>query len=97
MSTILQIEGSSRLRFEREQQDLSLRELAHFAACSHMTIQRAEVGTLDTAPATKARIARALRVPVRDLWPLATHNDNDPALNPGRVERSPGRRRRDGF
>jgi transcriptional regulator with XRE-family HTH domain len=62
-------QGESRLRRERQLQGLSLRELAHFAGCSHMTIQRLEVGTLDVAPSTRARIARALRVPVADLWP----------------------------
>ena len=61
--------NTSRLRDERQRQGLSLREVAHFAGCSHMTVQRLEVGTLDVAPATKARIARALRVRVSDLWP----------------------------
>jgi transcriptional regulator with XRE-family HTH domain len=56
------------LRDERIRQGLSLRELAHFAGCSHVTICRLELGTLDVAPATRARIARALRVPVARLW-----------------------------
>jgi transcriptional regulator with XRE-family HTH domain len=57
------------LRELRREQGLSLRELAHFAGCSHMTIQRLEAGTLDVTPAIKARIARALRAPVETLWP----------------------------
>lgn len=47
-----------------------MRELAYFVPCSHATIQRLENGTLDVAPALKARIARALRVPVERLWVL---------------------------
>lgn len=57
------------LRAERERQELSSRELAHFARCSHATVIRLEHGTLDVAPALRARIARALRVPVATLWP----------------------------
>lgn len=58
-----------RLRDERERQGLSLRELAYFADCSHTTIARLEHGEIDAAPSLKARVARALRVPVEDLWP----------------------------
>lgn len=46
-----------------------MRELAHFAGCSHVAIQRLENGTLGGSAALKARIARALRIPVADLWP----------------------------
>jgi DNA-binding XRE family transcriptional regulator len=56
------------LRRQREMQGLTLRELAYFADCSHTAILRLENGTLDAAPALKARIARALRVPVEELW-----------------------------
>ena len=59
---------TSRLRRERENQGLSLRELAYFAQVSHTTVQRIELGTLDAAPSTLARIARTLRVPVSELW-----------------------------
>jgi transcriptional regulator with XRE-family HTH domain len=59
----------SRLRDERERQELTQRELAFFADCSHGTIARLEAGTIDVAPALKVRIARALRVPVGELWP----------------------------
>ncbi len=62
---------NTKLRRLRERHGLSLRELAHFARCSHMTVHRLEAGTLDVAPATKARIARALRVPVAELWPAS--------------------------
>ena len=57
------------LREERIRQGLSLRELAHFAGCSHATIARLESGTLDVAPALRARLAHSLRVPVMTLWP----------------------------
>lgn len=70
---------TSALRRERRRQKMSLRELAHFAECSHMTIQRAEAGTLNIAPATKARIARALRTSVAELWPL---NEPSPGGRP---------------
>lgn len=56
------------LRAERERQGLSLRELAYFTGCSHTALQRMETGRLDAAAALKARVARALRVPVSDLW-----------------------------
>lgn len=59
----------SRLRNERERQGLSVRELAHFADSSPMTISRLERGEGDVAPAVKARVARVLRVPVGELWP----------------------------
>lgn len=59
----------SALREVRHTQGLSLRELAHFAACSHTTLARLERGDLDVGAALKARIARALRVPVDQLWP----------------------------
>jgi DNA-binding XRE family transcriptional regulator len=57
------------LRDARLAADLTLRELAYFAGCSHTTISRLERGDLDVAPLLKARIARVLRVPVCDLWP----------------------------
>jgi len=68
----------SPLRRERERQELSLRELGHFAKCSHMTVHRLEQGTLDVAPATLARIARALRVPVAEIWPLDPEDSDAP-------------------
>lgn len=61
--------ANQRLQDRRTAQGLTLRELAHFAGCSHTTIARLEAGDLDVAPALKARIARALRVPVAVLWP----------------------------
>lgn len=77
---------NTKLRFERRRQGLSLRELAYFAGCSHMTVQRAEAGTLDLAPAMKARIAHALRVPVAELW--APENGDAPGANGGAAEGS---------
>lgn len=58
----------SAVREERRRQQLSLRELAHFAGCSHTTIARIERGS-DASPALKARIARVLRVPLEQIWP----------------------------
>jgi DNA-binding XRE family transcriptional regulator len=63
-----QLNDRQQLRGLRVEQGLSLRELAYFAGCSHTTIARLERGDLDVAPALKAKIARALRVPVGDLW-----------------------------
>ena len=60
----------SQLRNERERQGLSLRELAHFADTSAMTVSRLERGEGEVSPAVKARVARALRVSVEKLWPL---------------------------
>ena len=59
---------------------MSMRELAHFSRASHATIQRIENGAAtDVAPATLARLARALRVPVAELWPLDPVNESDDA------------------
>jgi transcriptional regulator with XRE-family HTH domain len=69
--------GTSLLRAERQRQELSMRELAHFAGCSHGTIQRLENRTLDVRPAVKARIARALRVSVTELWPNPAHENGE--------------------
>jgi predicted transcriptional regulator len=57
------------LRERRQAQGLSQRELGYFADCAHTTIARLEHGDIDVAPALKARIARALRAPVSELWP----------------------------
>ena len=61
----------SRIREERECQGLTGRELAYFSTTSPMTISRIERGIGDVSPAIKARVARALRVPVEELWPVA--------------------------
>jgi transcriptional regulator with XRE-family HTH domain len=61
---------STSLRTEREAKGLSLRELAYFAGCSASNLSRLERGLIDVAPATKARIARALQVPLQILFPL---------------------------
>ena len=58
----------SQLRTRRAERRLSLRELAYFSECSHTTIARLERGDIDVSPSLKARIARALRVPVADLF-----------------------------
>jgi transcriptional regulator with XRE-family HTH domain len=71
--TQMSMKPNQRLREVRTGQRLTLRELAHFAGCSHTTIARLERGDLDVAPALKARIARALRVPVADLFSPDTH------------------------
>ena len=60
----------SQLRNERERQGLSLRELARFADTSPMTLSRLERGKGAVSPAVMARVARVLRVPVEELWPL---------------------------
>ena len=73
-------QDGTRLRAERERQGLSMRDLGHFAGCSHTTVQRIESGALDAAPTIKARIARALRMNVRELWPL---DEPNPAGEPG--------------
>ena len=60
----------TRIRQERERQGLTARELAFFAGVSPMTVSRLERGvTVNAAPAVMARIARAIRVPVEELWP----------------------------
>jgi transcriptional regulator with XRE-family HTH domain len=52
--------------------------LAHFTGCSHTTIARLELGAVDVAPAVKARVARALRVPLAELFPQESAEDGGP-------------------
>ena len=60
---------NARMRAERYSQGLSMRDLAHFADCSISTVSAIEHGRMNASAAMKARIARVLRVPVRELWP----------------------------
>jgi transcriptional regulator with XRE-family HTH domain len=91
VSAISSNHSGARLHSERERQGFSLRELAYFAGCSHGTLQRAEAGNVDMAPALKARIARALRVPLAELWPLTDPIDAlSPAGQPSSAEASVG-------
>ena len=63
------------LRDARTEHGLTLRELAYFSSVSHSTIARLERGDLDVAPALKARIARALRTPVSELWAVEEEDE----------------------
>jgi DNA-binding XRE family transcriptional regulator len=59
----------NRIRTHRISQALSLRELAHFVGIAHTTLARLERGEIDSSIEVKARIARALKVPVTELFP----------------------------
>ena len=61
----------NQVRTFREDQELSLRELAHIVGVAHTTIARLEGGETDVSAAVKARIARALRVPIAEVFPQA--------------------------
>ena len=63
----------NRIRTLREERQLSLRELAHFVDVAHTTVSRLERGETDTSPEVKARIARALQVPIAEVFPQAEH------------------------
>lgn len=60
----------STMRTERQARGLSLRELAHFVGVHYSMLSRFERGEIDLSPAAKARIARALRVPLGQLFPV---------------------------
>jgi transcriptional regulator with XRE-family HTH domain len=57
------------LRRWRLQQGFSGYELADLAGISTAMVSMIETGDRDPGPATKVRIARALGVRVRDIWP----------------------------
>lgn len=59
---------TSLMREERQRQGLSLRQLAYFTGTSHVTIRRLELGDPGVAPAVKVQVARALRVPLQELF-----------------------------
>jgi transcriptional regulator with XRE-family HTH domain len=82
------------LRDARAKQGLSLRTLAHFSRVSHTTVARIERGDLDVAPAIKARIARALRVPVAELWPLDDPTNSDAPVDETEAAQNSGRQPR---
>ena len=58
----------NRLKRTREAQQLTLRELAYFVGVSHTRLWQLEQGG-DAPAALKVKVARALDVPVADLFP----------------------------
>jgi transcriptional regulator with XRE-family HTH domain len=62
------VSPAERLRTLRTGRGLSQRELGFFAGCSHVTISRLEKGELRISAGLKVQIARALGVPVQELW-----------------------------
>ncbi len=60
---------NGQLRCWREQRGWSLRELGEWSRVSYVTIQKIEAGAMNPTVATLKKIARALRVPIRDLFP----------------------------
>ena len=63
------------IRTLREERQLSLRELAHFVDIAHTTVSRLERDETDVSVEVKARIARALRTPIADVFP---HSEQTP-------------------
>ncbi len=59
----------SQLRSWRERRGWSLRDLGERSGVSYVTIQKIEAGAVNPTVATLKKIARALRVPIRDLFP----------------------------
>ncbi len=57
------------LRSWRERRGWSLRELGERSGVSYVTIQRIEARTLDPRVTTLEKLARALGIPTRDLFP----------------------------
>ncbi len=59
----------SYLRSWRERRGWSLRDLDERSGVSYVTIQKIEAGVVNPTVATLKKIARALRIPIRDLFP----------------------------
>ncbi len=59
----------SQLRSWRERRGWSLRDLGERSGVSYVTIQKIEAGAMNPTVATLKKIARALRIPIRALFP----------------------------
>jgi transcriptional regulator with XRE-family HTH domain len=59
-----------RLRDWRERRGLSVRQLADRAGVGFATVHRIEVGRLSPTVAMLEKLARALRIGVRDFFPV---------------------------
>ena len=57
------------LKVRRQSLGITLKDLAHFSGVAPSTLSRLERGRIDSDPVTKAKVARALRTPVSELWP----------------------------
>ncbi|MFD6113576.1 helix-turn-helix transcriptional regulator [Streptomyces yangpuensis] len=62
-------ELGNRIRDARMEADLTQEKLAEIAGVDRTTIQNAEGGKVDPKFSLLLRLARALRVPLRDLMP----------------------------
>jgi len=62
-------ELGNRIRDARLQADLTQEKLAELAGVDRTTIQNAEGGKVDPKFSLLLRVARVLRLPVRDLMP----------------------------
>lgn len=63
------IELGNRIRDARLQADLTQEKLAEMAGVDRTTVQNAESGKVDPKFSLLLRLARALRLPARDLMP----------------------------
>ncbi|WP_327413706.1 helix-turn-helix transcriptional regulator [Streptomyces sp. NBC_01233] len=63
------IELGNRIRDARLQADLTQEKLAELAGVDRTTVQNAESGKVDPKFSLLLRLARALRLPARDLMP----------------------------
>jgi transcriptional regulator with XRE-family HTH domain len=79
MSDILTQVGA-RLRFLRNEQSLSIEQLAELARCSAESIEQFELGRLDITTEMLCELARALQVEPRDILNHDTQNDDFGAL-----------------
>lgn len=59
----------SSLRSWRNRREWSLRDLGERSGVSYVTIQKIEAGVVNPTVATLQKLARALRIPLRDLFP----------------------------
>jgi transcriptional regulator with XRE-family HTH domain len=63
------IELGNRIRDARLQADLTQEKLAEMAGIDRTTLQKTEAGKTDPKFSLLLRLARALRIPARDLLP----------------------------
>jgi transcriptional regulator with XRE-family HTH domain len=67
--------GASRLRLWRQREDLSLSDVSALSGFSVSMLSMVERGERQLLPLSKVRLARALRVPVTELFEVEPVDD----------------------
>lgn len=77
------------LRTWRERRGWSLRELGKRSGVSYVTIQKVETGTMSPTVATLSKLARALGITARDLFPDQVKQRGSGLARPKAVKKGP--------